>query len=207
MLSCGSLEPSYHSSCHLWGEGLQRVHRSRPSCRPLHHLPSPLCDVTPSWDTTHLCDIIHVPSSILCDIIHPMRHHPSHVISSIMCDIIHVTSFIPCGVDHSCVTSSAPCDIMPTPCDTTIITIIATLCWATHPGQPRPSSIIVSRAAEEPQCWAGRVPGTSLFPGLLNHKGPSQLRASLLRGGFVAQTSSHTITALPRGKRNPPALS
>lgn len=124
-----------------------------------------------------------------------------------MCDIIHVTSSIPCGVDHSCVTSSAPCDIMPTPCDTTTITIVATLCWATHPGQPRPSSIIVSRAAEEPQCWAGRVPGTSLFPGLLNNEGPSQLRASLLRGGFVAQTSSHRITALLRGKRNPPALS
>ena len=79
----------HHSSCHLGGEGLQRVHRSRPSCRPLHHLPSLLCDVTPSWDTTHLCDIIHVPSSILCNIIHPMRHHPSHVISSILCDIIH----------------------------------------------------------------------------------------------------------------------
>ena len=56
----------------LVGRGLQRAHCSRPSCRPLHHLPSPLCDAIPSRDTTDLCDIIRVPSSIPCDIIHPV---------------------------------------------------------------------------------------------------------------------------------------
>ena len=56
----------------LVGRGLQRAHRSCPSCRPLNHLPSPLCDIIPSRDTTDLCDIIRVPSSIPCDIIHPV---------------------------------------------------------------------------------------------------------------------------------------